>query len=343
MDRKILVAMSGGVDSSVAAALMLDEGRSCIGGTMTISCGLENDAADARAVCDALGIEHSIFDLSCEFEREVIRHFVDCYERGLTPNPCVVCNRRIKFGALLERGMSIGCDLVATGHYARIVHENGRYLIKKGHDVTKDQSYVLWSLTQEQLSRVILPLGSLSKSEVRDIARARGFESADKADSQDICFVPDGDYAAFIERFTGKTYPEGDFVDMRGNVLGRHRGMIRYTVGQRKGLGLALPAPMYVYKKDMQNNRVVLSDNGSLFSDTLITDNFNWVAFERPHTPFTATVKTRYKAKEAKATVTPLENGGVKIVFDEPQRAITPGQAAVVYIDDTLVGGGDIV
>lgn len=342
MDRKILVAMSGGVDSSVAAALMLDKGYDPVGGTMAISCGLENDVADARAVCDTLGIPHAVFDLSREFEREVVCRFVDCYERGLTPNPCVVCNRHIKFGALLERAADIGCDLVATGHYARIEYSDGRYLIKKGHDVTKDQSYVLWSLSQHQLSHIILPLGSLSKTEVRDIARLRGFVSADKADSQDICFVPDGDYAAFIERFTGKIYPAGDFVDRDGNVLGRHRGMIRYTVGQRKGLGLALPAPMYVYKKDMQSNRVILSDNDGLFSDTLIADNFNWVAFERPSAPFAATVKTRYKAKEAPATVIPQEDGSVRIVFDEPQRAITPGQAAVVYMGDTLVGGGDI-
>lgn len=339
--KKTLVAISGGVDSSVAAALIMEKGIDCVGGTMRISCGLENDAEDAARVCARLGLEHHVFDLSDEFEKEVVCRFVDAYEKALTPNPCIECNRYIKFGALLDKAMELGCDSIATGHYARIEKEGDRYLIKKGADESKDQSYVLWSLSQEQLSRTLLPLGSLTKAQVREIARSRGFENADKSDSQDICFVPDGDYAGFIERYTNKTYPAGDFVDMDGNVLGKHRGIIRYTTGQRKGLGLALPAPMYVYKKDIETNRVILCKNDLLFSDVLYARDFNWVAFT-PDKPFTANVKVRYKAKEAPATVIPLDDGRVKVEFFQPQRAITPGQAAVVYIGDTLIGGGQI-
>ena len=333
--------MSGGVDSSVAAALILEQGYKGTGGTMTVGCALESDAPDARAVCERLGISHLTFDLADEFEKEVIDRFTADYERGLTPNPCVECNRYIKFGALIDKAREVGCEYIATGHYARIELKDGRYLIKKGADASKDQSYVLWALSQQQLSRILLPLGALTKAQVREIAQSHGFENANKADSQDICFVPDGDYASFIESRTGKHYPHGDFVDRDGNILGRHKGMIRYTVGQRKGLGLALPAPMYVYKKDVKNNRVILSDNDSLFCGTLETDGFNWVAFEKPGAPFRATVKTRYKAAFADATVIPTQNG-VQVEFDTPQRAITPGQAAVVYIDDTLIGGGVI-
>ncbi len=340
--KKTFIAVSGGVDSSVAAALIMDKGIDCVGGTMKISCGLEGDAEDAARVCAHLGIPHHVFDLSQEFEKEVVCRFVDAYEKALTPNPCIECNRYIKFGVLLDKALALGCDSIATGHYARIEKEGDRYLIKKGADETKDQSYVLWSLSQEQLSRTLLPLGSLTKAQVREIASARGFENAQKSDSQDICFVPDGDYAGFIERYTGKNYPAGDFVDMDGNVLGKHRGIIRYTIGQRKGLGLALPAPMYVFRKEITTNRVVLCENDQLFCDTLYASDFNWVAFAPPDSPFRANVKTRYKAKEAPATVTPLSNGRVKIVFDEPQRAITAGQAAVVYIGDTLIGGGQI-
>ena len=340
--KKTFVAVSGGVDSSVAAALIMDKGIDCVGGTMKISCAPLGDTEDAARVCARLGIPHHVFDLSDEFEKEVVCRFVDAYEKAQTPNPCIECNRYIKFGVLLDRALALGCDSIATGHYARIEKDGDRYLIKKGADETKDQSYVLWSLSQEQLSRTVLPLGHLTKAQVREIAYARGFENANKSDSQDICFVPDGDYAGFIERYTNKNYPAGDFVDTDGNVLGKHRGIIRYTIGQRKGLGLALPAPMYVCRKEITTNRVVLCENDKLFSDTLYASDFNWVAFAPPDSPFKANVKTRYKAKEASATVTPQGDGRVKVVFDEPQRAITAGQAAVVYIGDTLIGGGQI-
>lgn len=341
--KKALIAMSGGVDSSVCAAIIKNEGFDCIGGTMRLfGCG-QNDENDAKAVCDSLGMPHEVFDFSGNFEKEVICRFVDAYEKGLTPNPCIDCNRHIKFSTLLEQAEKMGCDCIVTGHYARVEKCGDRYLLKKGHDESKDQSYVLYSLTQDELSKTLLPLGALSKSEVRDMAAELGLVNATKKDSQDICFVPDGDYAKFIENYTNKKYPEGDFVDKNGKVLGRHKGMIRYTIGQRKGLGLALPHPMYVCEKDMQNNRVVLCENDKLFSRTLSTWDFNWVAFVPPDQPFKAKVKTRYKAKEAPATVTAMDGGKwVKIEFDEPQRAITAGQAAVVYIDDTVVGGGTI-
>ncbi len=335
--------MSGGVDSSVTAAIIREMGFDCLGGTMRLcGCG-ENTEADAKAVCDALGIDHLVFDFSGDFEKEVINRFIDAYENGLTPNPCIDCNRYIKFSTLLKKASEIGCDVIATGHYARVEKSGDRFLLKKGVDESKDQSYVLYSLTQDELSRTILPLGSLSKKEVREIAASLSLDVANKKDSQDICFVPDGDYAGFIEKHTKKTYPEGDFVDTDGRVLGRHRGIIRYTVGQRKGLGLALPKPMYVLKKDINNNRVVLCDNNQLYSDALETRDFNWIAFAPPNKPFRATVKTRYKSALAPATVTPVDSGRwVTIKFDSPQRAITSGQAAVVYIDDTVVGGGTI-
>jgi len=335
--------MSGGVDSSVAAAIIKNEGFECIGATMRLhGCG-ENDAEDAKKVALSLDIPHYVFDFSGDFEKEVIDRFVSAYENGLTPNPCIECNKHIKFKTLLNKAAELGCSHIVTGHYARIVEQDGRFLLKKGLDSTKDQSYVLYSLTQDELSRTLLPLGNLEKSAVREYADKLSFVNANKSDSQDICFVPDGDYAAFIERYTKKNYPAGDFVDTKGNVLGKHRGIIRYTVGQRKGLGLALPCPMYVLKKDLQQNRVVLCESKQLFTDNLETWDFNWVAFAPPDQPFKALVKTRYKAKEAAATVTPLDNGKrVFIEFETPQRAITPGQAAVVYIGDTVIGGGTI-
>lgn len=334
--------MSGGVDSSVTAALIQQRGFECIGATMNLFCGLAKDANDAQKVAHALGMRHFVFDLIPEFEKNVISRFVCQYEKGLTPNPCIDCNRNLKFGALLEKADSLGCDVIATGHYARVVFENGRYLLKKGVDESKDQSYVLYSLTQAQLSKILFPLGELDKTAVRSIAQSFGFENSHKKDSQDICFVPDGDYAAFIEDHTGKKYPEGNFTDTDGNILGTHRGIIRYTIGQRKGLGLALPQPMYVKEKNIDTNTVVLCKNEELFYNVLIAKEFNWITFEDPPERFEAYVKTRYKAKPAKATVTPITKDRVRIVFEQPQRAITAGQAAVLYDGDTVIGGGTI-
>ena len=343
---KALIAMSGGVDSSVAAALTQRAGHECVGVTMQLfegesGCCSLSDVEDARSVAMRLGFDHFVLNFKNDFEREVISRFISEYESGATPNPCIDCNRYIKFSALYRRAAVLECGLLVTGHYARIEKSGDRYLLKKGTDLSKDQSYVLCFMTQEELARTSFPLGTLTKAEVREIAAESGFLNARKKDSQDICFVPDGDYASFIERRTGKRYPEGDFVDVNGGVLGRHRGMIRYTVGQRKGLGLSLPEPLYVKEKDVEHNRVVLARDCELYSSAFTVRDVNWIATEAPPERFRASVRTRYKAKEAPATLT-LTEGGVLVKFDEPQRAITRGQTAVFYDEDTVIGGGKI-
>lgn len=341
--KKAFIAMSGGVDSSVTALLMQKEGYECIGATMHLFYKEgSTDIADARAVCDRLGMEHVVLNYSAEFEKEVIRRFIESYERGDTPNPCLDCNKYLKFGLMLESAKEHGCDVIATGHYARIEEKDGKYLLKKAADPAKDQSYVLYSLTQNQLRSVRFPLGEMSKEEARALAEENGFLNAKRADSQDICFVPEGDYASVIEQKTGKTYPEGDFIDLNGKVLGRHKGIIRYTIGQRKGLGLALPEPMYVGEKRVDTCQVVLCRNDELFKTELIAEDFNWISGETPTSPVKANAKVRYRHTEQPATITDLGEGKVKVVFDRSVRAITKGQAVVVYVGDVVLGGGII-
>lgn len=349
--------MSGGVDSSVAAFLIKQQGYDCIGATMKLfdnedagisrekTCCSLDDVEDARSVARKLDIPYYVFNFSENFKDEIIKRFIHAYENGETPNPCIDCNRYMKFDKLLARAKELNYDYVVTGHYARIEYnpENGRYLLKKGLDETKDQSYVLYSLTQEQLTHTLLPLGSLRKSEVRDIAEQNGFINARKHDSQDICFVPDGDYAKFIESYTGKIYNTGNFIDTNGKILGKHKGIIHYTIGQRKGLGLALPQPLYVCSKNTADNTVVLCKDDELYTKTLYAAGFNWIAIEKTEDPIRVKAKVRYKHSEQWATATQVSEDRIFIEFDEPQRAIAKGQAVVLYDGDTVVGGGTIL
>lgn len=354
---RVLAAMSGGVDSSVAALLLQQQGFDVSGATMWLfgaddvclpqdgTCGSLSDCKDAAAVCARLSIPHYEFPFQEDFRRDVIDRFAAAYARGETPNPCIDCNRFLKFRRFLQEALCLGFDRIATGHYARVERtENGRYLLKKAVDRSKDQSYVLYSLSQEVLSRTLLPLGGLTKADIRKIAADNGFVNADKPDSQDICFVPDGDYAAFLERKHAVRLPTGDFVRMdNGRVVGQHKGLHHYTIGQRKGLGIAAEKPLYVVKKDMNDNRVILGDNADLFCDSLTATDCNWIAVDTLCEPLRVTAKARYTQAETPATILPLDNGNVKVCFDLPQRAVTAGQAVVFYNDDVVVGGGTIL
>ena len=352
---KALIAMSGGVDSSVAAKLTIDKGFECIGCTMKLynnedagvsrlnTCCSVEDVEDARSVSYKLGMPHYVFNFTDDFREKVIQKFIDSYEKGITPNPCIDCNRYMKFDKLFQRARILGCDYVVTGHYARIEKEGDKFLLKKAVDENKDQSYVLYSMTQEQLGHTMFPLGAMHKEETRKIAEANGFLNADKPDSQDICFVPDGDYAAVIALHTGKRPQKGDFVDKNGNVLGHHRGIINYTIGQRRGLGLAMEKPVYVCAICPKNNTVVVGSNEDLFTREFDADSFNWISGQVPAEQFRCKVKIRYRHPEKWAVVEPVGEGRVHVIFDEPQRAITPGQAAVLYDGDTVLGGGVIM
>ena len=340
---KCMIAMSGGVDSSVAAWMLLQQGYECIGATMRLydggSCCDLQDVEDAGAVCDRLNIPHHVFWLWEDFEDQVIAPFVAEYEAGRTPNPCIACNRHLKFQALWQKARELGCDYLATGHYARITED---FRLRKAVDLTKDQSYVLYFLTREQLSHTLFPLGELTKPQVREIAEAQGFVNAKKSDSQDICFVPDGDYGAFLERFTGKTYPPGAFLDSEGTVLGTHRGAVRYTLGQRKGLGVSAEQRLYVTAKDMEKNTVTLGRNEDLFSRSLEAGE---LFLAEPLSPEgrSMTAKVRYHQQEQPCQVFPAGSDRIRVTFDCPQRAVTPGQALVLYEGDTVFGGGTIL
>lgn len=343
--KKALIAMSGGVDSSVAAYLMQQAGFACSGATMQLwDSDQAGSAADAQKVAQRLGMEFFIFDYTSDFRRDVVDAFVCCYEQGGTPNPCIQCNRHLKFGSLLEKALSLGYEKLATGHYAVVKQDasTGRYLLFKATDRKKDQSYFLSCLTQAQLSHIEFPLGALPKEQVREIAQDQGFLNARKKDSQDICFIPDGDYLSFMKQYTGKDYPSGDFLDLTGKVLGKHGGTVGYTIGQRKGLGLAMGQPVYVCAKDMDKNTVTVGSNDDLFRSVLRANNWNWIAIPELTEPIRATAKIRYRHTEQPATVYPEENGFARVEFDTPQRAITPGQTVVLYDEDKVIGGGTI-
>ena len=349
LNKKALIAMSGGVDSSVSALLMQQQGYECVGATMSLfkksTCGGEDDVRDAAKVCADLGMEHHVINFADSFQDKVIKRFIDAYTHGRTPNPCVDCNRYLKFGRLFAKAQELGCEYVVTGHYVRVRYDEakGRYLLLKGADPKKDQSYVLYSLTQEQLAHAQFPLGEYCKTEIRDIAEKHGFANARKHDSQDICFVENGKYAEFIEKKTGRKFKSGDFVDVEGNVLGRHKGIIYYTVGQRKGLGLALPQPMYVKEIDVVNNKVILATNDQLFSSHVVAKDINLIDCDRITEPRRLKARIRYHHVEQWATVTQPDEDTLVVDFDEPQRAITKGQSLVLYEDDVVVGGGTII
>ena len=366
---KIAVAMSGGVDSSAAAAILKEQGHELVGFTMQLwnqrrgisvdengeplpsrCCSLD-DVYDARRVAEELGFPFYVLNLEREFERDVVQPFVASYLSGETPIPCVSCNSRLKFASLDRLAVSLGCERVATGHYARVEYNpaTNRYRLLRGRNQQKDQSYFLWELTQDQLSRAMFPLGEMSKPEVRDVARQHQLAIANKEESQEICFVPDGDYAGFIDRYleaegaVDRIPMEGDLIDSLGQTIGKHGGIHRYTIGQRRGIGIAAERPLYVTSIDVATNQVVVGSVEELLSREFTATGVNWVALDNPSEPVRAEVRVRYRHEAAPATITPLKNERAQVRFDEPQRAITPGQATVFYRGDEVVGGGWIV
>ncbi len=341
--------MSGGIDSAVAALIALDKGYDVSGATMRLCPKIINDSDltaddinDAAEVCRVLDIPHRVYDMQEKFSSTVIRDFIDTYYAGGTPNPCIVCNKVMKFGAFLDEELSRGADYIATGHYARIEEKNGRYFLKKAADASKDQTYMLWSLSQHQLSHTLFPLGDMTKSEIRALGAERGFRIAHKSDSQDICFVPDGDYAAFLEKAVGEKYPEGDYIDEDGKILGRHKGVIHYTVGQRKGLGISMGRHIFVTKKDAETNTVTLADEDRLFTKTVVIRNVNLIPFDKLEEKIRVKAKIRYRHAESFAFAEQTGDDEITLTFDEPQRAPAKGQSAVMYDGDYVIGGGII-
>lgn len=357
MKKKVAVGMSGGVDSSVAAYLLKEQGFDVIGVTMQIwqdedpqqaaenggCCGL-SAVDDARRVADMLEIPYYVLNFKKEFKENVIDYFMDEYMHARTPNPCIACNRYVKWEALLNRALELGCDYIATGHYARVCQlDNGRYALKKSATDKKDQTYALYNLTQEQLSRTLMPVGEYEKDEIRKIAEKIGLLVANKPDSQEICFIPDNDYAGYIERETGKTFETGNFVDTSGNILGKHKGIIHYTIGQRKGLGLSLGAPAFVLDIRPETNEVVIGTNEDTFHDCLLANKVNFMSVPEIKEEMKVTAKIRYSHIGAPCTIKMIGNDQIACKFDEAVRAITPGQAVVFYDGNVVVGGATIM
>jgi len=356
--KKVMIGMSGGVDSSVAAALLLEQGYEVVGVTLKLwsekidemerpsgGCCSLDDINDARMVANKLGIPHYVMNFKDEFRKDVVDYFVEEYQHGRTPNPCIACNRYIKFEGLMDKAIAMGFDYVATGHYAKIIKNplTDRFELHRGLSFKKDQSYVLYNFTQEQLSHMLMPLSDLTKDQTREIAEKYEFSVAKKPDSMEICFVPDQDYAAFIERYTGKKSVPGNFIDSQGKIMGVHKGIRHYTIGQRKGLGIAFGIPMFVTKIDVENNTVTLALEKEIFQTELTAGDLNFIEISQLTEPIQIEAKVRYSAIPAPATLIPQTGNTVKVVFAQPQRAITPGQAVVFYNGESVVGGGTIL
>lgn len=354
MKKKVVIGMSGGVDSSVAAYLLKEQGYEVIGIMMKLSpdnpdyeeneggCCSISAASDARRVADVLDIPFYVMNFKDAFKTNVIDNFIDEYMEGRTPNPCIVCNKIIKFEEFLRKAKALGADYIATGHYAKIEKQEDRYVLKKADDDRKDQTYALYSLTQEQLSHTLMPCGDYSKPEIRDIAERIGLEVFRKKDSQEICFIPDNDHGAYIKKYSGREIKPGNFVDKQGRVIGTHKGIVYYTIGQRKGLGIALGKPVFVTDINPLTNTVVLGDEEDIFKTELVAKDLNFILFDKLDTNLRVSAKIRYSAKPQLATLIPLENNRIKVVFDEKQRAITKGQSVVFYLENLVVGGGII-
>ncbi len=355
--KKVMLGMSGGVDSSVAAAILLRQGYEVIGVTLQIWQDMDEEAKkseggccslsavdDARRVANKLGIPYYVLNFKDIFNKTVIEYFMEEYFKGRTPNPCIACNRHVKWQAMLDKAVAMGIDYIATGHYAKVVKDSasGRYILKKSVTDRKDQTYALYNLTQEQLSRTLMPVGDYSKEQIREIAKEIGLSVATKPDSQEICFISDNDYGRFLSENSSSKIIPGKFVDTNGKVLGTHKGIVHYTVGQRKGLGIAFGKPMFVVALDAENNRVILGEDSEVFADTLTASDLNFISMEGPYDGMRVSAKIRYSAKESPATIWLMGEKQVRVVFDTPQRAITPGQSVVFYDGDVVVGGGTI-